>query len=45
MKQETSLRNPFTIHAKKRKAGVMRLKKNSRKSGKNKLRELLKENE
>ena len=38
-------RNPYTIPAKKRKAGKMRSKKNRRKSGKNKQTELLKEAE
>lgn len=36
-------RNPFAVHAKKRKSGEMRPKKNKRQSGKNKQREILKE--
>jgi len=38
-------RNPFTIPAKKRKAGKMRPKKDKRSNGKNKQAELLKEAE
>jgi hypothetical protein len=38
-------RNAFAIHAKKRKSGEIRLRKDKRKNGKNKQLELLKEND
>jgi hypothetical protein len=38
-------RNPFTVLAKKRKAGAHKKKKDKRKNGKNKQKEILKENE
>jgi hypothetical protein len=43
--KKSSVRNPFAVHAKKRKGGKMRSKKDARKSGKNKQREILSENE
>jgi hypothetical protein len=39
------IRNPFVVAAKSRKGGAMRSKKDKRKSGKNKRREILKEAE
>lgn len=41
--KEPSNRNPYALHAKKRRAGKMRSKKDKRKSGKNEEREVLKE--
>jgi hypothetical protein len=43
MKSELPIRNPFAPLARKRKAGKMRHKKDNRKSGKNEMRELLKD--
>lgn len=46
MKQpKKTTRNPYAVAAKKRKAGVVRPKKDKRKNGKNEQQELLKENE
>lgn len=42
-KKKDAVRNPYTIPAKSRKAGKMRPKKDKRKTGKNKQREILKE--
>ena len=43
--KKTSTRNPFAVHAKKRKSAVIPPKKSKRQSGKNKQREILSENE
>ena len=43
--KKSSARNPFAVHAKKRKGGEMRPKKDKRQTGKNKQREILAENE
>lgn len=45
MKKNTTPRNAFAILAKKRKAGVVRSKKDKRQNGKNKQKEFLSENE
>jgi hypothetical protein len=45
MKKPKKTRNAFAIPAKKRKAGKLRSKKDKRKNGKNKQKELLKEAE
>lgn len=48
MKSKSTLdkpRNPFAPLAKKRKAGKIKSRKDKRKNGKNKQREILKENE
>jgi hypothetical protein len=44
-KPKKKIRNPFAVHAKKRKSGKRRPKKDARKSGKNKQREIMAENE
>lgn len=44
-KKSPKNRNPFATHAKKRKAGIIKSKKDARKSGKNKQREILAEKE
>jgi hypothetical protein len=43
--KKSAPRNPFAVHAKRRKAGVIRPKKDKRQSGKNKQREILAEKE
>ena len=44
-KPKKTIRNPYSVSAKKRKGGVMKCKNEARQNGKNEQQELLKEKE